>query len=132
MDWGRIKHFDREEFDYPNKIFEPLLVTVDYIRDRVGDPFFITSDYRPGDSRLHGLGRALDWATPTSRSRQKWRYQEQMWKVASATYDAFALGFTDGCTCQLELVQGPIDWHFHLGLYQKDAPQGNRIILALD
>ena len=40
-----------------------LLVKLDHARDVAGIPFYITSDYRPGDRRAHGRASAADFST---------------------------------------------------------------------
>ncbi len=127
-----LQYFDVDEFHYYDSMDHTLLRTLDFVRGAVGDPFYITSDFRLGDDGLHGEGRAVDWATDISRDRAKYAYQEQMWRVSGAVHEAKRLHITNMRNVQLELVQGPNDWHFHLGLYPVGSFLESKIIIALD
>jgi len=59
--WAKIQHFVPAEFDYPDLLDERLVLTLDVMRKREsGIIFTINSDYRPGDPRWHGKGKAVD------------------------------------------------------------------------
>lgn len=59
--FDELGHFSREEFDHPDEMSEILLLRLDAARDIAGMPFYITSDYRPGDPKAHGRGNAVDF-----------------------------------------------------------------------
>lgn len=59
--YDELEHFRPEEFDHPDEVSELLLLQLEAARDIAGLPFYITSDYRPGDPRAHGRGNAVDF-----------------------------------------------------------------------
>jgi hypothetical protein len=50
IDWSKVKHFEREEFDHPDKIEPVLIYLLDKLRDRVGAPCIVHCDYRREDA----------------------------------------------------------------------------------
>jgi hypothetical protein len=56
-----VKHFKPEEFRYPDKVDDDTLLQLDAMRENEkGIYIIVTSDYRPGDPKWHGKGKALD------------------------------------------------------------------------
>jgi hypothetical protein len=104
-----LRHFKEKEFQHPEMMNAGFLGWLDLVRDKAGVPFKITSDGRPGDPNLHGLGMAVD-----IHSRD-WN-GEQKWKVAYAVmlYADYAPG-----KLELELVfnEDPLkDCHWHIAV----------------
>lgn len=60
INWKAIKWFKPSEFNYPDKLEPELLDALDIFRTMVNRRIFNHSDYRPGDSGQHGLGKAVD------------------------------------------------------------------------
>lgn len=58
--WATIKHFKPEEFVAPDKMSYVLLQRLDKLRDILGEPIHIGSNYREGDPLAHGDGDAVD------------------------------------------------------------------------
>ncbi len=136
-----LQWFQPSEFDAPEKIDKELLQFLDWVRDDSGIPLFVTSDWRSWDKNrriggseysLHPKGCAVDLTTPGSRKRDKRLFQVELWKIVVAVVFALDYEYPDR-TIQLELVQGPTDWHIHLGMYPpEDTEHPNRLILAVD
>ena len=134
------KHFQAEEFDHPDKLDPELLLLLDWTRADSGVPFIITSDYRTPEHNkriggspysLHPAGLAVDWVTPASRLRDKRAFQVELFEICFAFF-LNAQQF-EHRRLQFELVQGPTDWHLHLGMYPVgDEAHPNRLILAVD
>lgn len=61
-DWSELIHFSAGEFDHPGEMSVMLMHLLDDIRDSVGMPIYITSDFRRGDKGAHGSGLAVDIA----------------------------------------------------------------------
>lgn len=56
-----LRHFKPEEFKYPDSVDDQTLLLLDHMRDHErGIYITINSDYRPGDPKWHGKGKALD------------------------------------------------------------------------
>lgn len=60
IDWTKIKHFKKSEFNFPEELSEKLIENLDKFRDFVDKPIIVHSDYRPNDRGQHGLGLAVD------------------------------------------------------------------------
>lgn len=64
------KHFTPDEFDHPEKVSIELIGHLDLLREALGSPIVVTSDYREGakapsgEPSFHALGWALDIASP--------------------------------------------------------------------
>jgi len=73
--WATLRHFNKSEFNEPEKMSYPLLVKLDSARDVAGIPFTITSSYRedpdPTDDEnsAHYEGLAVDIRAPDGYSR---------------------------------------------------------------
>jgi len=108
------------------------------VRRAADIPFYITSAYRSAEhnlligghpNSLHPLGRAVDFATKGSRSRDNQLYYEDLWKITAAvTRESTNID----CGVQLELVKGPIDKHIHMGIYPEEWNKVSKIVLAID
>jgi len=61
-------------FKYPDHLDFSVVWALDsFIRDYLkGAPVVILSDYRPGDPKQHGLGRAVDFTVPGMDSLSVW------------------------------------------------------------
>lgn len=57
--FDKLKYFKPGEFRHPDKMGGFILLAIDAIREDVGLPFVITSDFRDGTSN-HGTGAAVD------------------------------------------------------------------------
>ena len=69
-----LSHFSPDEFDQPEKMDEYFLKLLDKTREEAGIPFKLSSTFREGDPRTHGLGLAVDIAVEekgTSQARYK-------------------------------------------------------------
>lgn len=63
--FATLKRFKRDEFDHPEMMDERVLVMLDAMvteetKLKPGLEFIVHSDYRPGDPKEHGKGRAVD------------------------------------------------------------------------
>lgn len=60
----QLDNFVEDEFDYPNDMNERTLVLLDCMvteeKKHQDIIFIVHCDYRPGDPRLHGEGKAID------------------------------------------------------------------------
>ena len=70
IEWSQIKNFRPAEFNHPDSLDPKLIRWLDRARQIAGIPFEITSDFRPGDPRAHGLGKAVDIRARSSRARK--------------------------------------------------------------
>lgn len=61
LDWCDIKYFKPSEFKEPNKMNKFFVFRLDKLRDFIGKPIVIHSDYREGDIGYHGKGEAVDF-----------------------------------------------------------------------
>ena len=61
-DFEDLHHFNAGEFNEPEKMDTEFVRKVDKARDIADVPFEITSSYREGDEKTHGLGLAVDIA----------------------------------------------------------------------
>lgn len=64
-DWKSIKHFEASEFNNPKRMVYAHVRRVDRLRQNIGFPILITSDFRDGDDGEHGKGLATDLIFPT-------------------------------------------------------------------
>lgn len=143
MGFPKLRHFRREEFRHPDNVEKEFLEFLDDVREAAGIPFLITSDGRdeetnkkvggsPYSLHLFVEGRdatAVDFTTLSSRARDKRQYKLDLFKILDAIF--FEILYLDR-ELQLELVQGPTDWHIHLGLYPEGDTRESRVVLALD
>jgi len=58
--WDSLEWFKREEFKHPDEMDHILLLGLDQVREEADVAMYVTSDYRPGDPRSHGEGKAVD------------------------------------------------------------------------
>lgn len=63
--FASLKRFKRQEFDHPEMMDTRVLTMLDAMvieetRLKPGLKFIVHSDYRPGDPKEHGRGRAVD------------------------------------------------------------------------
>ena len=58
--WHELKYFSRGDFDAPDELAPQLIRQLEVSRSIAGIPFIITSDYRAGDDKSHGVGCAVD------------------------------------------------------------------------
>jgi hypothetical protein len=65
QDWKKLKHFNKSEFNHPEKMDLEHLIKLDKMRQNIGFPIIVTSDYRANDSGTHGEGLATDVIFPT-------------------------------------------------------------------
>lgn len=112
----KLAHFKPGEFNHPDKMVNEFLLVLDWIRSRCGIPFYLTSDFRPGDKGLHGQGQAVDFGIPYKMPRP-W---EQYWIVAKAV---IAAEVHFNVPLQFEIVHNTADdvipgkdMHLHIGL----------------
>ena len=119
---------DPKLYDHIEEMHEGFLYWLDEVRHQAGVPFIITSGWRTG-SGLHPLGRAVDFATPGSRTRLDQDYYIELAKIAKAVYTTPT---PNELETQFELVKGPNDWHVHIGLYELGWPGPSKLVLALD
>ena len=114
-----LRHFQANEFRYPDLMDIAFLRWLDRIRERAGIQMVITNDARPGGEMpngaaaksLHKRGRAVDL-----RSRD-WTVA-QKWQVASAIF--FLAADAPG-KVEWELVHSKTDQHWHLGVDDRAA-----------
>lgn len=72
FDDSKYRFLSRDMFEYPDQVHFSILTALDTFIDRYlnGQSIHILSDYRPGDPRQHGVGRAIDFevagAIPTT------------------------------------------------------------------
>jgi hypothetical protein len=109
-----LRHFERDEFKFPDAMDTAFLRWLDRVREESGVPMTITDDARPagvmpeGASKtsLHFRGRAVD-----IRSRD-WT-TTQKWDVAAAI---FTLAAEAPGKVEFEQVHSPTDLHWHIGV----------------
>ena len=131
-----MKNFSPSEFNNLAEMDQDFICFLDEVRTRAGMPFYLTSDYRSSATNtaagghpasLHIKGMAVDFVTRASRARQAQDYYREIWKIAKAVMETPTTR-----AIQLEIVKGPTDWHLHLGLYPKDAPNESKIVVTTD
>ena len=152
-----MRNFKDSEFNFIDRMDPEFLLFLDDVRDEAGVPFFLTSDARDwrANHRAGGVSTSLhlyvpseerfasavDFATPMSRQRNIVGWREECYKIARAVVVvAEALRERNriltekyaGRAVQLEFVQGPTDWHVHLGLQPEGSPIKSKLILKLD
>lgn len=59
-DWSKVEFFDKNEFEYPDRLDPLLIYSLDALRKAAGKPIKINCDFRPGDDKQHGIGKAAD------------------------------------------------------------------------
>lgn len=122
-----MRHFAPAEFHHPDLVDADAARYLDAVRDRYGQPLFITDDARlPTEapsgsvaSSLHYLGRAFDlhWISPGSRLA---RFMESVVAVAGEWGVDYELGFVNSLK----------DRHVHLGLQKPGIP--SEVYVAAD
>jgi Peptidase M15 len=112
-----LRHFTAKEFKFPDAMDVSFLRWLDRVREEAGVPMVITDDFRPANvmpegastTSLHFRGRAVD-----VRSRD-WN-DIQKWDIAAAI---FALAEEAPGKVEFELVHGPTDQHWHIGVNER-------------
>ena len=131
-----MKNFLPREFNHLAEMDLEFLGFLDEVRTNAALPFYLTSDYRSPEintaigghpASLHIKGMAVDFVTPSCRARQAQGYYAEIWRIAKAIMSTPATR-----AVQFEIVKGPTDWHLHLGLYPKDAPNESKIVVTTD
>jgi len=140
-----LRHFKAYEFSNYEEIDEQFLLFLDEVRHWSAIPFHITSSARSGEENkkvggsatsLHLFtsthkASAVDFTTMAGMRRDKIQWRIDLYNIVEAII------YTRGDLCtkravQLELVQGPSDWHIHLGLQPEDSPIKDKIILEIE
>lgn len=62
--WASLIHLKRSDFKYPDKMEWSIVRALDIFISSAKTRPQIIDDYRPGDPRQHGLGRAIDTVWP--------------------------------------------------------------------
>jgi hypothetical protein len=62
--WNSLIHLKRADFHYPDKLEWSIVRALDIFISQVKSRPIILDDYRPGDPRQHGKGRAVDTTWP--------------------------------------------------------------------
>lgn len=117
--FATLKHFTPDEFNHPERLHFPLLLLLDAIREELGAPLFVTSDFRdyipPGGASesLHMYGRAVDLRWPAS-AEVRFRFVSVVMRLPTPPGDGgVELGLEAGA------LGGP---HIHLGLWPAGHP----------
>jgi hypothetical protein len=138
---SNLKWFKRNEFDAPDNINTQLLYLLDDMREQFGQSFRITSDGRnPAHNAAVGgastslhlfdpskalVCRAVDWEINWGPKPLLW---EQIDKMVQAWYNF--RDQLDPTGTELEVVIGPTDKHFHLGVFLDGRP--HRLVFSAD
>jgi len=64
LQWKALLYLDPSQFEYPDEMSPDIVGALDHFIGLVGSRPIILSDFRPGDPRQHGLGRAIDVTWP--------------------------------------------------------------------
>ncbi len=67
--YNSLRFFSADEFDYPEKMSQALLKSLDWARHYAGVPFRITDDWRAHSSGAHVDGDGVDIAVTSSHER---------------------------------------------------------------
>ena len=70
--WNSLKMLDRRAFNYPDSMHDSILTSLDLFSLQIDSVPLMLDDYRPGDPRQHGLGRAVDVTYPDRDSLFVW------------------------------------------------------------
>jgi hypothetical protein len=128
--WDELKYFKKSEFRYPEKISRELLLKLDSLREKVGFPIGINSDWRPTGSHVSSVDIDLEIDGGVFYTHLKTLYKKgagsMIWHLVNymvkdaqsmlyykddkqfiATKNAIELGFTR---------IGLYDSHMHIGL----------------
>lgn len=62
--WNRLLHLKPVDFKYPDRLDYSIVFALDRFTALIGSKPVIMSDFRPGDPRQHGIGRAIDTTWP--------------------------------------------------------------------
>lgn len=106
MSFPVTRWFKASEFKNPDMMNVAFVLWLDLVRDRAKVPFVITSDGRPGDDKLHGLGLAVDIDSSKWTVVQKWRVVESVMFYANQAPGKV----------EFETVFSPSDKHWHLAV----------------
>jgi len=68
-EWNAIYFFSAAEFEEPEKMDVELVTMLSEARRHSGIPFKLTSTYRDGDPKTHGMGKGVDIRCSQSRPR---------------------------------------------------------------
>lgn len=71
--WKSLLHLTPDYFRYPDQMVFDVVYGLDLAISSVGAKPINLSDYRPGDPRQHGLGRAVDVCWPDSDPLSVWQ-----------------------------------------------------------
>ncbi len=112
-----LRHFQREEFQFPDNMDTAFLRWLDRVREEAGVPMVITDDARlpqvmpegASATSLHFRGRAVDMRSRDWNAMQKW-------DVVAAI---FALADEAPGKVEFEQVYSPTDQHWHLGVNEQ-------------
>lgn len=76
-DWSTLKVLRPWQFSEPNKVNFDLVLALDLFAARHKLKPSILSDYRPGDPRQHGQGRAIDASFPDANPLEVWELAQR-------------------------------------------------------
>lgn len=62
--WNSLLHLKPSDFKKPDGLHLSIVTALDQFIGHIGSRPIILSDHRPGDTRTHGEGRAIDTAWP--------------------------------------------------------------------
>ncbi len=68
--WNSLLYLKRSDFRYPDAMQPEPVQFLDQLTGIIGSRPQILSDYRPGDPRQHGQGKAIDTAWPGQDSER--------------------------------------------------------------
>lgn len=145
MTFPKLQYFKESEFRHPERMDPEFLYWLNTVREWAGVPFIVTSDARSmshnakiggSPNSLHIFNEydsddkvaAIDFTTPKGRARNLQGWQEDLWEINRS----IATSNLGDVAIQLELVQGPTDWHIHVAWYPPGDPRKSKIILKLD
>jgi len=75
--WDNLLHLQPSYFQYPNEMDFSIVSALDRFIELAGSMPLNLSDYRPGDPRQHGLGRAIDTTWPNRDPLEIWNLARQ-------------------------------------------------------
>ena len=71
-EWQSLLHLQPSHFRYPNNMEIDVVRGLDILIGAIGVRPIILSDYRPGDKKQHGKGRAIDTTWPGAEPMAVW------------------------------------------------------------
>jgi len=75
--WASLLFLEPSFFQYPYEMDFSIVSALDRFIELVGSMPLNLSDYRPGDPRQHGLGRAIDTTWPNRDPLEIWNLARQ-------------------------------------------------------